>query len=107
VKAAAKRLLGHVTDKLVLDWRKRQHTRAAVQVAVGQVLDEELPDVYGPDLFDDKVHRVYEHIYASYFDNGGSVYADAAGDGGAPAAVTATATLPQRSDDVGDELLRR
>ncbi|MDQ3730058.1 MAG: DUF3387 domain-containing protein [Actinomycetota bacterium] len=101
VKATAKRLLVHVTEKLVLDWRKRQHTRAAVQVAVGEILDADLPEVYGPALFDDKVRRVYEHIYASYFDNGQSVYT---GGVEAPPAVVPVATLPT-PDDVDDRLL--
>lgn len=91
VKATAKRLLAHVTEKLVLDWRKRQHTRAAVQVAVGEILDADLPEVYGPELFDEKVRRVYEHIYASYFDSGESVYTGAVE---APPAIVPVATLP-------------
>jgi type I restriction enzyme R subunit len=102
VKATAKRLLQHVTEKLVLDWRKRQHTRAAVLSTVKDVFDDGLPDVYGPDLFDDKCQRVYEHIYASYFDNGQSVY------GGAvevtPAFVPAV-TLPTSATGVGEEIL--
>ena len=102
VKAAAKHLLEHVTEKLVLDWRKRQHTRAAVQVAVGKLLDEELPEVYGPNLFDDKVTRVYEHIYASYFDNGESVYSRAIEEGSAAVPV---ATMPSTTAEVDDDLL--
>jgi type I restriction enzyme R subunit len=102
VKAAAKHLLEHVTEKLVLDWRKRQHTRAAVQVAVGKLLDEELPEVYGPDLYDDKVTRVYEHIYASYFDNGESVYSSAVEEG--PTAVQ-VATMPSTTTEVDDKQL--
>ena len=89
-------------EKLVLDWRKRQHTRAAVQVAVGKVLDEELPEVYGPELFDDKVARVYEHIYASYFDNGDSVYSGAFEE---TPAVVPTVAMPSAATDVGDVLL--
>lgn len=96
VKATAKRLLAHVTEKLVLDWRKRQHTRAAVQVAVGEILDADLPEVYGPELFDDKVRRVYEHISAS----GQSVYTGAVE---APPAVVPVATLPTL-DAVDDHL---
>ncbi len=102
VKATAKKLLEHVTEKLVLDWRKRQHTRAAVQVAVGEILDNGLPEVYGPELFDEKVQRVYEHIYASYFDNGQSVYSGAVE---APPAVVPMTTLPSVAADVGDDLL--
>ncbi|HEV2071831.1 MAG TPA: type I restriction enzyme endonuclease domain-containing protein, partial [Acidimicrobiales bacterium] len=101
VKATAKRLLAHVTEKLVLDWRKRQHTRAAVQVAVGKILDADLPEVYGPELFDDKVRLVYEHIYASYFDNGQSVYTGAAEP---PPAVVPVATV-RKPEAVDDQLL--
>ena len=48
VKGAAKKLLAHIEDKLVLDWKRRQQTRSAVKVAVRDVLDAELPEVYGP-----------------------------------------------------------
>ena len=74
VKNAAKKLLAHVADKLVLDWKRKQQTRSAVKVAIGTVLDNELPDAYGPELFDRKVDAVYEHIYTSYHNNGESVY---------------------------------
>ena len=62
VRGAAKKLLEHVEEKLVLDWKRRQQTRSAVRVAVGTVLDEELPDVYGPKLFDQKVDAIFDHI---------------------------------------------
>lgn len=104
VRSAARQLLDHITEKLVLDWRKRQHTRAAVQVAVGKVLDEQLPEIYGPDLFDDKVDRVYEHIYASYFDNGESVYTEPAVPSGQSAGV---GMLPGTTTQTGDHLLRQ
>lgn len=104
VKAAAKQLLALVTEKLVLDWRKRQHTRAAVQVAVGKLLDDELPEVYRRELFDDKVARVYEHIYASYFDNGESVYSSNIARG---AAAVPVATMPSTTAEVDDDLLVR
>ncbi|MCY4271364.1 MAG: DUF3387 domain-containing protein [bacterium] len=74
VKNAAKKLLAHMADKLVLDWKRKQQTRSAVKVAIGTVLDNELPDAYGPELFDRKVDAVYEHIYTSYHNNGESVY---------------------------------
>ena len=104
MKAAAKHLLEHVTEKIVLDWRKRQHTRAAVQVAVGKVLDEELPEVYGPDLFDTKVTQVYEHIYASYFDNSESVYS---GANETVPAIVPVATMPSTGAEVDDDLLAK
>ena len=103
VKGAARRLLEHVEDKLVLDWKKQQQTRSAVEVAIKRVLDDQLPDVYGPELFDTKVSSVFDHIYTSYFDEGGSVYE-------APEAevrsTTAVATLPATAEDVSDELLQ-
>ena len=68
VKGAAKKLLAHIEEKLVLDWKRRQQTRSAVRVAIGTVLDAELPEVYGPELFDRKVDTIFDHIYASYFD---------------------------------------
>ena len=34
VKGAAKKLLAHIEEKLVLDWKRRQQTRSAVKVAV-------------------------------------------------------------------------
>ena len=104
VRGVAKKLLEHIEDKLVLDWKRRQQTRSTVRVAVGTVLDAELPDVYGPELFDQKVDAIFDHIYASYFDNGDSVY-DTPGRkaaGGAP-----VATLPTTAQEVSDDLLAR
>ena len=61
-----------------------------------------LPDVYGPQLFDQKVDAIFEHIYASYFDNGQSVYdtPDTHTTTG-----TAVATLPTTPEQVTDDLL--
>ena len=74
VKTAAKQLLDHIADKLVLDWKRKQKTRAAVKLAVSKTLDAQLPDIYDPELFDQKVDAIYEHIYTSYHNNGESVY---------------------------------
>ncbi len=74
VKSAAKKLLWQITDKLVLDWKRKQQTRSAVKVTIKTVLDNELPDAYENELFDRKVDTVYEHIYTSYHNNGESVY---------------------------------
>ncbi len=104
VRGAAKRLLAHIEDKLVLDWKRRQQTRSAVRVAIGTVLDEELPAVYGPELFDRKVDAIFDHIYTSYFDNGASVYdtPDASPDTSA-----AVLTMPTTAEDVSDDVLAR
>ena len=102
VMGAARKLLKHVEEKLVLDWKRRQQTRSAVRVATGTVLDAQLPDVYGPELFDQKVDVIFDHIYASYFNNGGSVY-DAPNVGTDTGA--AVATLPSTAEEVSDDLL--
>jgi len=104
VKGAAKKLLEHIEDKLVLDWRRRQQTRAAVRVSVRTVLDDELPVVYGPELFDQKVDAIFDHIYTSYYDNGDTVYDIPAP---VPARDTAVATLPTVAEEVSDDLLVR
>ena len=102
VRGAAKKLLERVEEKLVLDWKRRQHTRSAVRVEIGTVLDAELPEVYGPELFDRKVNAIFDHIYASYFDDGESVYDLAIADAGSRPAV---ATLPSTAERVNDDLL--
>ena len=104
VRGAAKKLLEHIEDKLVLDWKRRQQTRSAVRVAVGTVLDAELPDIYGPELFDQKVDTIFDHIYASYFDNGDSVYDT---PGREAVGATAVSTLPSTAEEVSDDLLVR
>ncbi len=75
VKASAKRLLVHLHDKLVLDWRKRAATSADVRVEIRRVLDADLPaDPYPPEVFDAKVQAVFDHIATAYGDDGHSVY---------------------------------
>jgi len=75
VKASAKRLLTHLHDKLVLDWRRRAATTAAVRVTIRDVLDEELPaDPYPPEVFDEKVQAVFDHVTTAYGDDGSTVY---------------------------------
>ena len=100
VKGAAKKLLEHISDKLVLDWKRRQQTRSAMRVAVLDVLNDELPDTYGPELFNRKVDAVFDHIYTSYFDNGTSVY-----DTPEAATGAAVATLPTTVEEVDNDLL--
>jgi type I restriction enzyme R subunit len=73
VKEVAKDLLNILkTEKLVLDWRKKQQTRAGVQLAIEQVL-EKLPQVYSDNLYKEKCSMVYQHVYDSYY-RMGSIY---------------------------------
>jgi len=75
VKKVARMLLQTLKEaKLVLDWRKKQRTRADVYTTVKTVLDE-LPRVYTPELYQQKCDTVYEHVYDSYQGEGKSIYA--------------------------------
>jgi type I restriction enzyme, R subunit len=75
VKKVAKALLEKLKkEKLVLDWRKQQATRAGVLVTIQEVLDE-LPRAYTPELYQQKCDTVYQHFYEAYLGQGQSVYA--------------------------------
>ncbi len=75
IKIAAKDLLITLkTEKLVLDWRKRQQTRANVLVSIQNILDKNLPEAYSTKLFDQKCNRIFEHIYENYYGEGRSIY---------------------------------
>jgi type I restriction enzyme R subunit len=78
VKKVAESLLELLRrEKIVLDWRKEQRSRAAVRLAVETKLDE-LPDKFDTDLYREKCDAVYQHVYDSYWDDGHSIY-DAGG----------------------------
>lgn len=63
VKASAKRLLEHLHDKLVLDWRRKASATAGVRTAIKDVLDADLPvDPYPPAVFDAKVAAVFDLV---------------------------------------------
>ncbi len=66
VKEIAQELLAILKrEKLVIDWRKRQQTRASVEVAIKDVLDR-LPQSYSDELYERKCNEIYQHIYDSY-----------------------------------------
>ena len=76
VKKAAHDLLQTLKkQKLVLDWRKRQQSRAAVRLTIEKVLEEELPSSYTVEVYQRKCNAVYQHVYESYFGEGRSIYA--------------------------------
>jgi type I restriction enzyme R subunit len=78
VKKASKDLLEKLNnEKLVLDWRKRQQSRAQVRLTIEDVLDKGLPKMYSPHLYENKCEVIYQHIYESYYGEGKSVYASA------------------------------
>ena len=74
VKAISRQLLETLKrERLVLDWRNRQQSRAAVKVTVADILDE-LPERYTQEIYDQKCEVVYQHIYDCYYGAGNSVY---------------------------------
>ena len=75
VKRVAKELLETLKQqKLVLDWRKRQQSRAAVRQCIEVFLDQ-LPPAFTPDRYRVKCDAVYQHVYDNYFGSHSSVYA--------------------------------
>jgi type I restriction enzyme R subunit len=76
VKKAARELLTVLKkEKLVLDWKKQQKTRAGVRQAIEKVLDQDLPRAYTPELYERKCDLVYQHVFESYYGQGKSLYA--------------------------------
>jgi type I restriction enzyme, R subunit len=75
VKKVANELLETLKkEKLVLDWRKREMTRAAVRQTIEIKLDE-LPMVYSKDIYDQKCDSIYQHVFEAYWGQQESVYA--------------------------------
>src|SRR5262249_33902247 len=75
VKKVTRRLLARLKELLVLDWRKRQASRASIENAIKDLLDSGLPSVYSADLYKEKCSKLFEHFYESYPDAAASVYA--------------------------------
>ena len=74
VKKVARELLQALRrEKLVLDWRKTQATRASVRVTVEDKLDE-LPKVFTREIYAKKCDAVYQHVFENYYGEGRSVY---------------------------------
>ena len=73
VKSICRRLLTRLQDRLVLDWRNRQQSRAAVRLTVYETLDK-LPERYTQAIYDQTCEAVYQHIYDCYYGAGNSIY---------------------------------
>ena len=75
VKRVARELLTKLTaEMLVLDWRKRQQSRAQVMVTIEDMLDKGLPERFTRDVFHQKCELLYQHVYDSYYGEGRGVY---------------------------------
>jgi type I restriction enzyme R subunit len=79
VRKAARELLERLKEeKLVLDWRKRQQTRADVLLTIQTVLDQGLPPAYSVTDYEGRCDAVYRHVYDAYFVAGESIYSTVA-----------------------------
>jgi type I restriction enzyme R subunit len=74
VKKVARSLLEKLKqEKLVLDWRKQQTTRAMVRTTIQDILDQ-LPRAYTKELYEQKCDVVFQHFFETYSGQGKSVY---------------------------------
>jgi type I restriction enzyme R subunit len=74
VKRLARELLDTLkAERLVLEWRSRQQTRAAVFVTIQEV-PENLPQKYSDEDYRVKCETVYQHVYDLYYGAGQSAY---------------------------------
>jgi type I restriction enzyme R subunit len=74
VKKVARDLLDLLKrEKLVLDWRKKEMTRASVLQTIEIMLDY-LPEAYGKEIYERKCQAVYQHVYDAYHGESRSVY---------------------------------
>lgn len=75
VKASAQKLLVHLHEKLVQDWRRKVDVMNDVNSTIRQVLDQGLPEKpYTLDIFTSKMRLVFDHVLTAYGDDGQSAY---------------------------------
>ena len=74
VKEVARDLLDTLkAERLVLDWRKHQQSRANVRLCIEETLDQ-LPSTYTTEIYRDKCNLVFQHVYGAYWGRGRSIY---------------------------------
>ena len=74
VKEIARDLLDTLkAERIVLDWRKHQQSRAAVRLCIEEMLDK-LPPVYTTEKYLDKCNLAFQHIYDDYWGKDRSIY---------------------------------
>jgi type I restriction enzyme R subunit len=73
VKEIAKALTEKMQEILVIDWRKKQRTKARVKNMIEEVLDG-LPESYDDELWPKTCSDVYMHIFEKYPGLGHSAY---------------------------------
>src|SRR5581483_7107123 len=102
VRAVAKRLLAHLHERLVLDWRRKAETLADVRVTIRDILDELPAAPYPRVVYDAKVQAVFDHVCTAYSDDGTSVYEQPA----APA-ESGTPTVAPSIEAITESVVRR
>ncbi len=79
IKKVCKDMLAKLkTELLVLAWRTKRTTRAAVRVEIEKMLDAGLPEKFTAELFEQKCGALFQHVLEKYPDEGTSVYSDVA-----------------------------
>ncbi len=53
----------------MLNWREKSQARAQVRLAIEDALDEGLPRVYTPDVYQSKCAVLFEHVFESFGDS--------------------------------------
>ena len=76
VKKVARDLLNRLKQLLVLDWRQRSASRSQLKLTIEDTLDTGLPRAYDKPLYEQKCSALFEHVYESYPERDGGVYAD-------------------------------
>ncbi|YCM46316.1 type I restriction endonuclease subunit R [Verrucomicrobiaceae bacterium 227] len=77
IKKVCRDLLAKLkTEKLVLEWRTKRITRAAVRVEIEKMLDAGLPEKYTAELFETKCGALFQHVLEKYPESGESVYGE-------------------------------
>ncbi|KKT75135.1 MAG: Type I site-specific deoxyribonuclease, HsdR family [Parcubacteria group bacterium GW2011_GWB1_44_7] len=76
VKKVAHELLAKLkTEKFVLDWKRKEETRADVKITIRDMLYDNLPEpAYTDKDCEDRTQKVYFHIYDNYVDANVNVY---------------------------------
>jgi type I restriction enzyme R subunit len=75
IKKVCKDLLAKLkTEKLVLAWRTKRTTRAAVRVEIEKMLDSGLPEKYTTELFETKCGVLFQHVLEKYPESGEGLY---------------------------------
>ena len=76
VKKVAKELVAKLkAEKLALDWKKKEETRADVKVTIRALLYDNLPEpTYSEADCEDRTQKVYLHVYDSYVDRRVNIY---------------------------------